>query len=250
MHLARVLCLACVLLVSGCANLGAPAPDASSASRQPQKGTDVVPLTATRPSASAGPASAVDTAPRVAEPVRGSAAQSTPPSAAQPDVSVAKAPAKSPAIPPPRAQASKKESTAPDISKSKVPPATPKVPPAAPSVAKAPVKPSGTAAPAAKPNPPLDMASLEKRLKETQAIGVLTKLTLKNQVDDLLDQFRSYYKGTLKTDLATLRQSYDLLVLKVLSLLQDRDQPLATALAGSREEIWGILSDPAKFATI
>jgi hypothetical protein len=36
---------------------------------------------------------------------------------------------------------------------------------------------------------------LEQRLKSTNAIGVLTKLTLKNQVDDLLDKFRAYYQG-------------------------------------------------------
>ena len=98
--------------------------------------------------------------------------------------------------------------------------------------------------------PPLDLASLERRLKETNAIGVLTKITLKNQVDDLLDRFRAFYQGKLKTDLADLRRSYDLLVLKVLSLLQDSDQALATAIVASREAIWGILSDPAKFAKI
>jgi hypothetical protein len=97
---------------------------------------------------------------------------------------------------------------------------------------------------------PLNLASLEQRLKETKAIGVLTKITLKNQVDDLLSQFRAFYQGKLKSDLADLRRSYDLLVLKVLSLLQDGDQALATAIAASREAIWGILSDPAKFATI
>ena len=103
----------------------------------------------------------------------------------------------------------------------------------------------------AKPKPPpLDLASLEQRLKETKAIGVLTKITLKNQVDDLLNQFRSFYRGTLRSNLADLRRSYDLLVLKVLSLLQDSDQALATAIAASREAIWGILSDPAKFAKI
>ena len=77
--------------------------------------------------------------------------------------------------------------------------------------------------------PPLDLESLKERLKDTKAIGVLTKLTLKNQVDDLLDQFRAYYQGKLKTTLADLRRSYDLLVMKVLSLLQDSDPPLATA---------------------
>jgi hypothetical protein len=98
--------------------------------------------------------------------------------------------------------------------------------------------------------PTLDLTSLETRLKETDAIGVMTKIALKNQVDDLLDQFRAFYAGKLKTTLAELRRPYDLLVLKVLSLLQDSDPSLAAAIVASREAIWGILSDPHKFATI
>jgi cytoskeletal protein RodZ len=133
---------------------------------------------------------------------------------------------------------------------------------AAPPDAKAPAKAAAPAAPAPKkeaaaadatkqqPAAPLDLASLETRLKNTQAIGVLTKLSLKNQVDDLLNQFRAFYQGKLKTTLAELRRPYDLLILKVLSLLQDKDPPLATDLAASREAIWGILSDPVKFAKI
>ena len=98
--------------------------------------------------------------------------------------------------------------------------------------------------------PPLDLTTLEKRLKETKAIGVFTKIALKNQVDDLLDQFRAYYQGRVKTTLAELRQPYDMLLLKVLSLLQDGDPSLARMVVASREAIWGILADPAKFATI
>jgi hypothetical protein len=94
------------------------------------------------------------------------------------------------------------------------------------------------------------LKSLESRLRETNAIGVLTKLTLKNQVDDLLDQFRMYYQGKLKTTLAELRRSYELLVLKVIALLQDADPPLAKSIATSREAIWGILADPVKFSAV
>jgi hypothetical protein len=97
-------------------------------------------------------------------------------------------------------------------------------------------------------SPPLDLASLETRLKESKAIGVMTKISLKNQVDELLDEFRAFYQGRLKTTLAELRKSFDLLVLKVLSLLQDGDPSLASAIVASREAIWGILSDPVKFA--
>jgi len=113
------------------------------------------------------------------------------------------------------------------------------------------VKQESIAPPAAKPAaPPLNLTTLVERLKGTNAIGVLTKITLKNQVDDLLDEFRAYYQGKIKTTLADLRRSYDRLVLKVLSLLQDSDPSLAAAIAASRDAIWGILSDPAKFAAI
>jgi hypothetical protein len=98
--------------------------------------------------------------------------------------------------------------------------------------------------------PPLDLTSLEKRLRETDAIGVFTKLTLKNQVDDLLDRFRAHYEGKTKTSLLELRQPFDLLMLKVLSLLQDRDSSLASAILASREAMWSILSDPVKFQDV
>jgi len=96
----------------------------------------------------------------------------------------------------------------------------------------------------------LNLSTLEQRLRETRAIGVFTKLSLKNQVDDLLDEFRAYYRGQSKIALADLRQRYDLLLMKLLSLLQDSDQSLASAIASSREAIWDILRDPNKFAKI
>jgi hypothetical protein len=104
------------------------------------------------------------------------------------------------------------------------------------------------ATPPAKPAAPeLDLAALEQRLKDTEAIGFMTKLTLKNQVDELLGRFEAHHDGTNKASLNELRQPFDLLMMKVLSLLQDRDAALAGAIATSREAMWGILSDPAKF---
>ena len=113
------------------------------------------------------------------------ATASTSQSAAKPDAPAAKSPAKVPASPAP-----KKEGAAPSAKEG--------------------------AAPSAPRPPPLDLAALENRLKETNAIGVFTKLTLKNQVDALLDQFRAYYQGRAMTTLAALRQPYDQLLLKVL----------------------------------
>jgi len=97
---------------------------------------------------------------------------------------------------------------------------------------------------------PLDLTALEQRLKDTHAIGVFTKLSLKNQVDDLLGAFRSFHGGQTQPPLAELRQRYDLLLLKVLTLLQDGDPPLASAISASREAIWALLADRNKFQKI
>jgi len=115
-----------------------------------------------------------------------------------------------------------------------------------------PEKDAGAAAASQKPaaSLALDLAALEQRLRDTRAIGVFTKLSLKNQVDDLLSAFRAFHNGQPKATLADLRQRYDLLLLKVLSLLQDGDPPLATAISASRDVIWGILVDPEKFQKV
>jgi hypothetical protein len=119
--------------------------------------------------------------------------------------------------------------------------------PPAPSAPAQPATPPVAARPAA---PALDLGSLEQRLKDTKAIGLFTKLSLKNQVDDLLAQFRDFYAKKSKVTLTQLRQRYDLLLLKVLSVLQNDDPALASAISASREAIWGILADPQKFSKL
>jgi hypothetical protein len=120
-----------------------------------------------------------------------------------------------------------------------------------------------TPEPVASPNPPpvaasravtaaptLDLDALKDQLRATKAIGVFTKISLKNKVDDLMKQFRDHYQGKITPTIAELRQSYDLLMMKVLSLLQDGDQKLASAVVSSREAIWALLADEKKFAAL
>jgi hypothetical protein len=122
----------------------------------------------------------------------------------------------------------------------------------APPVAKTPAPIAQARKPSAPPGTAvtLDLNGLKTQLKETKAIGLFTKIALKNQVDDLLDQFRNYYQGKSKTDMMELRRSYNLLLLKVLSLLQNKDEKLASAIVSSREAIWNLLSDPKQFANL
>jgi len=127
----------------------------------------------------------------------------------------------------------------------------------APPVAKTPAPVARAPKPAASPvaAPPaaaatLDLDALKARLRATKAIGVFTKISLKNQVDDLMEQFSEHYEGKATPTMKELRQSYNLLMMKVLTLLQDDDQPLASAIVSSREAIWSLLANPTTFAAL
>jgi|SRR5579863_6334724 len=110
-----------------------------------------------------------------------------------------------------------------------------------------PATPPAAAAAAA---PALDLPTLEERLKSTNALGLFTKLSIKNQVDDLIGQFRAFHAGRPQPTLAQLRERFELLLLKVVTLLQDDDPALAAAVSASREALWAVLSDPKKFADV
>jgi hypothetical protein len=166
-----------------------------------------------------------------------------PPKVEPPPAQVARAPSSPPAAPaptkpaspsrPPAQIAAAKPAPSPAVAKPSSPPPAPR--PAAPE--------------AARPAPqPLDLASLESRLKDTGAIGVLTKLSLKNQVDDLIDRFLAFHDGKQPPTLSELRPAYELLLMKVLSLLQDKDTALARDINASREAIWSLLTDRQKLA--
>ena len=167
-------------------------------------------------------------------------------------------PAHSTAVPPaaagpaPNARPPPASAAAQSAAKAKRPAAddTPHPKPDVAAVAAQPPSSTPVSTPPAASAPPLDLAALKQRLRDTDAIGVFTKLALKNQVDDLLNKFREFYRGQVKITLPELRQSYELLVQKVLALLQDSDPPLAKEITASREAIWGLLADPQKFATL
>lgn len=203
------------VLVAGCAAVAPDAPVAPTAEVVLPQPTAAPQSTAPRPAATAAPATSA-----ASQPV--------------PTVTTAVAEKKSAA----------RETQTPAAA-TRPPPAV-----ASPATAAKPAtQPPAAASPAAAP-PALDLNALKEQLKETKAIGVLTKLSLKNQVDDLLQQFRDFYQGKAKVTMAQLRRSYDLLLMKVLSLVQDADEKLASAIVASREAIWGLLADPKKFAAL
>ena len=202
-----------ILLSAGCASVTPPQPHVAAA--QP---------TAPQPAATNSADKPVEVAtpdPVASQPVASQPVASQP--AATPVATAAPQPARAAVKPPP-------------------------VKPVPPPVLKgaAPIAPAVAASRVAAAAPTLDLDALKARLRATKAIGVFTKLSLKNKVDDLMKQFTEHYQGK-KPPLAELRLSYDLLMMKVLSLLQDSDQALAAEVVSSREAIWALLADEKKF---
>jgi hypothetical protein len=227
-----------LVILTGCTHFnGSPSPAAEAPARS---APDVQPSSDGQ-TAVAAPDTLPATPPATESPAAGSPATGGPPAVASPPPSPAPAAAK-PAQPKTAGNANPRSPRGGGSSKP-LPAEQRGTPPAAQTAVAQPV--------AKPPSPPaLDLAGLEQRLKDTHAIGLFTKLSLKNQVDDLLGAFRSFHGGQTQPPLAELRQRYDLLLLKVLTLLQDGDPPLASAISASREAIWGLLADRDKFQKI
>jgi hypothetical protein len=118
-------------------------------------------------------------------------------------------------------------------------PASPSSPASEPPQAGTPPTPPPTSQPGKPSASILDLAGLEQRLRDTKAIGVFT-----------MDEFRDFHRSQDRSLLIKLREAFDLLVLKVLSLLQDGDPALARDVASSREALWNILTDPDTFKNL
>ncbi len=174
----------------------------------------------------------VATEPAAAQPAAKPVAAATP----QPEPASVPAPSVATRAP----QAAPKD--APPVAKTS-PPVGLAAQPAAPPVAAAP--PLAPAAPLT-----LDYNTLVEQLKATKAIGIFTKISLRNQIGDLMKEFSDHYQSKGTRTMAELRRSYDLLIMKVLSLLQDADPKLAAVIYSSREAIWSLLADQKTFAAL
>ncbi|MEX2430794.1 MAG: hypothetical protein WD645_02610, partial [Dehalococcoidia bacterium] len=91
--------------------------------------------------------------------------------------------------------------------------------------------------PDAKPAPAaaiMDLDGLETRLRKTKAIGLFTKLELKSQVNELLDDVENYHQAKSGMSLNQLEEHFNLLVMKLLVLLENEDPQLHREIARAR----------------
>jgi len=84
----------------------------------------------------------------------------------------------------------------------------------------------------------VDFKALEQRLKQTDAIGFFTKLAIRNDILDLMDNIKRYRKqALLNVKMKEIRSRFDGLLLKIIALL-DHDPELSRDLYVGRESIW------------
>lgn len=84
----------------------------------------------------------------------------------------------------------------------------------------------------------INMEVLTARLKKTKAIGLFTKLAIRNDVSDLMGEVKRYRKQSmLASKITEIRESFEGLLMKIMALLDD-DPELSRDLYAGRESIW------------
>lgn len=92
----------------------------------------------------------------------------------------------------------------------------------------------------------IDLEILAGSLRETKALGALTKLRLKSDINKFLRRIDAWHAGNRKYSLDQLQEQYDLLLMKMATVLQDRDLELHQHLCNAWTVIWTDLQDPQR----
>jgi hypothetical protein len=89
---------------------------------------------------------------------------------------------------------------------------------------------------------------LLQRFSDSKAVGVFTKLSIKNNITHLNQSFGTYHQGKRPPTIEELRESYDLMVQEIMVLIQNKDPVLARDLYETRLLLWSYLVEPDKYA--
>jgi hypothetical protein len=93
----------------------------------------------------------------------------------------------------------------------------------------------------------VDLDMLAEGLKNSGAVGMFEKLRLKSSIDELIGRLKAFHGGNKQYTLAELEEQYDLLMMRIARLLQDKDVPLHGRLCNAWGSIWATLQDRGRF---
>lgn len=93
----------------------------------------------------------------------------------------------------------------------------------------------------------INLEGLEVGLRDTNAIGLFKKLSLKRDLDRLIVNFQAFHGGAEEANIEKLESSFEKLVNNTLSLLHAKDPDLHQRVSAARSQLWFRLRDPDTF---
>ncbi len=93
----------------------------------------------------------------------------------------------------------------------------------------------------------LDLETLADRLRETDAVDLITKLAIEREVMDLARAFQRYHEGDAAIGLYKLRERFEVLRAGIAVRLKNGDPVLAGDIAVSGATLWQEFRDPVRF---
>ena len=96
----------------------------------------------------------------------------------------------------------------------------------------------------------VDFETLEKKIRKTNAIGVMAKLKLSSDIKKLLADIKAFHAGNTTLTLEQQREQYDLLYMKVVSLVQEKDPELYNQLCSAWDPVWVALQDESNLEKV
>jgi len=83
-----------------------------------------------------------------------------------------------------------------------------------------------------------DLDTLQGQLKSTKAVGNMTKLKLRGEINTVLARINAFYAGKSKFSLDQISEQFDLLYMKIVSIVADKDADLHRQLCNSWDSVW------------
>ena len=93
----------------------------------------------------------------------------------------------------------------------------------------------------------IDLESLKNSIRKTDAIGLAEKLSLKRDLDRLVEKLQAFHEGSEADNIEKMESSFHKLINKTLTLLRSEDPDLHQRISATRSQLWSLLRDPKTF---
>ncbi len=93
----------------------------------------------------------------------------------------------------------------------------------------------------------VDLEMLGEALRGSTAVGLFEKVKLKRNIDELLTRLESWHDGKRSYTLDQLEEQYNVLLMRIASHIQHKDQVLHQQLCNAWLQIWLDLEDSGRF---